>query len=209
MMDKCKIKIDKISIRIKHKMKKLWISLTEKKGKELKFTFDYHMRLARNELFEKFQNEKFNLAYQSEKKLKILREKNESVLEQLRKSLEMEHLQNLIELEQWYESKNKQIPVNVNDKAKEEDEVDESLLQSALQIQQIDHELQDKKRELLVYKKRLNYILQGYIDFIENNLNGNIKLKKIQLNKAKMSLKKLSISEIGKFNIHEDFSCVY
>lgn len=203
-----KIKQDQKSVRIKRKMDKLLISSAEKKEKVLRDAFDYHMRLARNELFEKFQNEKFKLAHQWEKDLGTLRETNETRLEQLRKSLETKHAQDLIELEQLYATEDTTTSAKVDDNAEEEDEDDESLLLSTLQIKQIDNELRERNGELLVYKKRLNHILNGYIDFIENDLKANTKLRKNQLNEAYTLFKNMSKTEIGIINEYENSSCV-
>lgn len=207
-MDKFKVKQDKKSAKIKHKMEKLLISSAEKKEKVLRDAFDYHMQLARNELFGKFQNEKFKFAHRWEKELKILRKKDETVLEQLRKSMETEHAKDLIELEQLYEIKNKTISVKVNDKAEEGAEADESVLFNILQIKQINDELRKKNIELLVYKKRMNYILNGYIDFIENDLKIITELQKNQLNEAYTLLKNINNTEIEVINEYENFSCV-
>lgn len=207
-MEEFRIKQHEQYIRIKRKMKKLLISLTEKQDKQLVDAFDYHMQLARNELFEEFQNEKFKLAYNWEKELEILREKNQKELVQLRKSLETKHAQDLIELKQCFEIKNKATPVKVDYEVEEKHEVDESILHSILQIKKLDKELRKRNGELLVYKERLNYILNGYIGFILKNLKANTKLRKNKLNEAYILLKNVSKTESRIINEYENPSCV-
>lgn len=203
-MNKCEIKLEEKALKIMHNMNILLNVSVEENEKELRDAFHYQMQLARNELFEEFQNMKLDLEYRWDIELKTLKENNNQVLKHLQISLETEHVHDLIELEHWYDIRNKKTPVTANGnrhKVVNQNEPENGLLQCTQfrQFRQIDNELLEKNRELLVYKKRLQYILNGYVDFIENNLQAKLTstTTKHHLNQAKTMLVHLSKTETG------------
>jgi len=75
----------------------------EKQEKEMRNEFHYQMQLARSELYEEYMEDKCECELFFEKELRTIKEKNYRELKYLEVSMEAEHLQNLIELEHWYQ----------------------------------------------------------------------------------------------------------
>jgi len=106
-MNKCKKEIENNSIKIARCLKNILKMSAEKQEKEMRNEFYYQMQLARSELYEEYTDEKRECELCWENELKKLKEKNDRALKQLKVSLEAEHVQNLTELEHWYETQKK------------------------------------------------------------------------------------------------------
>lgn len=137
-------------------------------------TFNYHMQLARGELFEEYLNEKCEMELKWEKTVEALNENHARALKNLQVSLNEDHVQKMADLENWYEEQLIRIRPMVNIKnmtveIEQEHEVEDAI-PYAIQLHEIDIQLQNKRNELMIYKKRLVYVLNGYIDFVKNCL---------------------------------------
>lgn len=102
-MNKCNQEIENYSNRIARCLKNILKMSAEKQEKEMRNEFHYQMQLARSELFEEYLEEKCECEIFWEKELRTIKEKNDRELKFLKVSMEAEHLQNLIELENWYQ----------------------------------------------------------------------------------------------------------
>lgn len=190
--------VESISENLKH--------LLEEREKELREEFCYHMELARSELFEQFENDKNICELQWEKMLQTLRENNCRTMKHLRASLEVEHVQNLHELELWYEIQNRnrlkennQTNVVIN-----QDELEISSYEE--QLRKLDDEFLEINKDLIVYKNRLKYVVDGYIYFISNSLQKHPNLLERQLLQAKLLMTKVNEIKIEKPKILQDQS---
>lgn len=103
IMNKCNEEIEKNSNKIARCLKNILKMSTEKQEKEMRNEFNYQMQLARSELFEEFMEEKCECELFWNKELRTIKEKNDRELKYLKVSMEAEHIQNLIELEHWYQ----------------------------------------------------------------------------------------------------------
>lgn len=166
-------------------------------------TFNYHMELARGELFEEYLNEKCEMELQWEKSVKSLKEKNAKALKQLQATSNADHAEKMAELEYWYEEQAHLKPIlnmkNMTMKInREDDEMDHAVIPYAIRLHGLDVELQNKRNELAVYKNRLVRVLNGYMNFIEGCLqkhHGRNMFGK-QLIQAKILLSKINKIEI-------------
>lgn len=173
--------------------------LVEAREKKLRDEFRYHMELARTELFEQFVEDKSICELRWEKKLQTLKENNCRAMKHLRASLEAEHIQNLHELELWYEVQNRNRPEENNNsmsKVINQDKLEKSSYEE--QLRKLDDELLEKNKELLIYKNRLKYVVDGYIYFISNSLQKYPILLEKQLFQAKSLITKVNKIEIEK-----------
>jgi len=183
------------------------------KSKEIKMRseFCYHMKLAHGELIEQFLDEKCANKVRWEKELKALHENNSRELECLRECLETEHVRNLAELENWYETQSSIGPVEVVSVEQAEPDRDEDVVVEPLytkQLCEIDDELCEKNKELFVYKHRLKYVLCGFVDFVRNALRGRPILLEEHLASARLLMEKVNEIETRSLAEYESPRCV-
>lgn len=175
------------------------------RDKELKSEFCYHMSLVRSGLYEKFHNEKFESALRWGKALDEQREINCRNLKHLRVSLEAEHVQNLTEVELHYEMQDRRDSVHIDNlqRTLNRNDADKIAFYDA-KLNAIDKEFSEKGKELLMYKKKLEYVLNGYTDFIENSFQKQTQiLPEEQLSQAKSFMIKIKNIEIEIENHNE------
>lgn len=162
-MEKCEL-----PLRVKKALNKYFETVMQLREKELIHKFHYQMELARGELFEEFLDEKRERELQQECALKILKENHCRALKRLRVCYEAEHVQNLTALEMWFKEQSRiRADETVTVKPVMSNQ-DEAVLLYETQIQEINEKLSEKRKELLVFQKRLKYVLNGYIDFVES-----------------------------------------
>jgi len=114
-MNKYKLEIENNSIKITRGLKKFWKNSTEILEKKMRNEYHYQMKLALNELFEEFMDEKLNCELFWRKELKTVNENNNRAIKYLKVSLKAEHIQNLTELKNWYEIQNQNIFLKIID----------------------------------------------------------------------------------------------
>jgi len=102
-MNKCNEEIENYSNKIARCLKNILKMSAEKQEKEMRNEFHYQMQLARSELFEEYIEEKCECELFWEKEMRMIKEKNDRELKHLNVSIEAEHIQNLTELEHWYQ----------------------------------------------------------------------------------------------------------
>lgn len=185
------------------------IEINEKE-KELRNEFCYHVALLRSGWFEEFQNEQFENKLRWGKALDDQKKMNCKNLKHLRVSMEAEHIQNQTEVEHYYEMKDRSYSV-ANDNLKLElnrKDVDEITILDA-KLAEIDKEFLKKGKELLVYKNKLEFVLNGYVDFTKNCFQEqSLTLSKEQLSHAKSLLEKINKMEIENHKEPEHRRCV-
>lgn len=103
MMKKCNKEIENNSNKIARSLKNILKTSAEKRENQMRNEFHYQMELARSELFEEFMEEKCECKLFWEKELRAIKEKHDRELKYLKVSMEAEHIQNLTELQHWYE----------------------------------------------------------------------------------------------------------
>lgn len=109
--------------------------------------------------------------------------------------LEAEHVRNLAELENWYETQNSIRPVEVVGAVVEQAEPDRDgdvELLYTKRLREIDDKSRENNNELFVYKHRLKYVLNGFVDFVRNTLQGHPTLLEEQLASAQLLMEKVN-----------------
>lgn len=163
-MEKCEL-----PLRVKNTLNKYFENMIQLREKELIHEFHYRMELARGELFEEFLDEKRARELQQECALKILKENHCRALKRLRVCFEAEHVQNITALEMWFKEQSRiraEEIVTVKPVTSNHDEAEDLLYKT--RIREINEKLSEKGKELLVFQKRLKYVLNGYIDFVRS-----------------------------------------
>lgn len=155
------------------------------KEKTSRNEFIYSMDLLYGELFEKFLDEKCRNRLRWEQAMDTLYENNCRTLRHLKISSEAECVQDLTELELWFEGQCQEIPVAVVNDVRTDVVRTKGYVLDVTQLNEIDNKLSERNAELLVYTKRLKYVLNSYIDFIPNRLRERPSLLQKQLIQAK------------------------
>lgn len=200
---------DKDLARAKKNQKKMFKTYIAEMTNELKNEFCYSMALKKSRLFEVFQNEKFESKHGWAKALRDKKETNGKNLKRLRVSLEAEHVQNLTEVEISYEMQDRRSFIEIDDQQLELDRkgADEIAFYDA-RFCEVDKKFSKKSKELLVLKKKLEYILNDYVGSIENRFKKwQPDLVTEQLFQAKSLLTKIKKIEIEYHEEREHTPC--
>lgn len=193
-MEECKMTrevLDMIEQDIKNINKNVYDSakLKEKKSRN---EFSYSMKLVHGELFEEFMDEKCRNTLRWKRAMNTLHENNCRSFRHLEMSSEAECVQNLAELELWFEKQCQEISVKVVNVVKTDVVKENDYVLDVNQLNEIDNALSERNLKLSVFTKRLKYLLNSYIDFLPNRLQERPSLLQRQLTQAKLLLKSVN-----------------
>lgn len=193
-MEECKMTrevLDMIEQDIKYINKNVHDSI-KLKEKTSRNEFNYSMDLVYGELFEEFLDEKRRNRLWWEQAMDTLYENNCRALKHLKMSSEAECIQDLAELDLWFEGRCQEISVVVVNDIETDVVRTKGYDLDETELNEIDNALSERNVELLVYTNRLKYVLNSYIDFIPNQLRERPSLLQVQLTQAKLLMKNVN-----------------
>jgi Fe-S cluster assembly iron-binding protein IscA len=167
------------------------------------------MTLVRSILYEEFQNEQFECILWWRKALDKQNEINCKNLKHQRVSLEAEHVQNQTEVEYYYNMQVRRNSIDIDNLQRVLNRNSEKKIAFYdAKLNEIDKKFSEKCKKILVYKKKLEIILNGYIDFIENSFKKQSQiLPKEKLFQAKSLMIKIKNIVIENHKEREQTPC--